>query len=248
MRSTTASSSSSDLTWAAARATAPGSAVNGAASQGAAAAAWPGVAGEAAGEAVWDGRAAPAPDGRARPKKADRTRRDFRVLLSLGDIASPGGEGAPGAGRGNRSDFIMPFGRPESQARCRIGPAFPRKCHCTAIRFAGDEMTASSLSRGIALAVVLAVPPAGATPGTPPPSPPTRLAAVVLTPTEVKLTWGARAVADTEVRVELRALDGAFEDVGAVPGAYRAALVQGLQPATAYVFRVRAARGGAFSA
>jgi len=108
-------------------------------------------------------------------------------------------------------------------------------------------MTGRSLSRGLALALVLAVPPAGATPGTPPPSPPARLAAVVLTPTEVKLTWGARAVGDTEVRVELRALDGAFADVGAVPGAYRAALVQGLQPATAYVFRVRAARGGVFS-
>jgi hypothetical protein len=112
-------------------------------------------------------------------------------------------------------------------------------------------MTGSRLSRGLALAVVLAmalaVPPAGATGGVPPPSPPARLAVVVLTPTEVKPTWGARAVADTEVRVELRTLDGAFADVGAVPGAYRAALVQGLQPASAYVFRVRAARAGVFS-
>ncbi|HEY2290612.1 MAG TPA: fibronectin type III domain-containing protein [Thermoanaerobaculia bacterium] len=108
-------------------------------------------------------------------------------------------------------------------------------------------MTGSSLLRGLALAVALAAPPAGATPGTPPPSPPARLAVVVLTPTEVKLTWGARAVADTEVRVELRTLAGAFADAGAVPGAYRSALVQGLQPATAYVFRVRAARGGVFS-
>jgi hypothetical protein len=103
------------------------------------------------------------------------------------------------------------------------------------------------LPRWLALAMLLAVPPAGAAPGTPP-SPPARLAAVALTPTEVKLTWGARAVADTEVRVELRTLDGAFEDVGAVPGLSRAALVQGLQPATAYVFRVRAARGGLSSA
>src|SRR5947208_2409932 len=112
----------------------------------------------------------------------------------------------------------------ERDTRYRIGPAFSRKCHCTAIRFTGDEMTGSRLSRGLALAVVLAmalaVPPAGATGGVPPPSPPARLAVVVLTPTEVKLTWGARAVADTEVRVELRTLDGAFADVGAVPGAY----------------------------
>jgi Fibronectin type III domain len=104
-------------------------------------------------------------------------------------------------------------------------------------------MTGRSLLRGLALAAALAAPAGAQTP----PSPPNRLAAVVLTPTEVKLTWGARAVAGTEVRVELRTLDGAFEDVGAVPGGSRAALVQGLQPATAYVFRVRVARGSAFS-
>ncbi|MFL6258421.1 MAG: fibronectin type III domain-containing protein [Thermoanaerobaculia bacterium] len=100
------------------------------------------------------------------------------------------------------------------------------------------------LPRWLALAMLLAAPPAGAQT---PPSPPTRLAAVTLTPTEVKLTWRARAVEGTEVRVELRTLDGAFEDVGAVPGLSRAALVQGLQPATGYVFRVRAARPGTFS-
>jgi hypothetical protein len=107
-------------------------------------------------------------------------------------------------------------------------------------------MTGRSLLRGLALAAALAVPPAAAQ--TPPPSAPTQLTVVTLTPTEVKLTWRARAVGGTEVRVELRTLDGvAFEDVGAVPGGSRAALVQGLQPATAYVFRVRAAREGVTS-
>src|SRR4051794_1486381 len=101
MRSTTASSSASDLTWAAASATAAGSAVNGAASQGAAA-----VGGGVLGGAWREGRAAPA--GRARATRADRARRDFRVLLRLRDIASPGGEGAPGAGRRERGDFTMP--------------------------------------------------------------------------------------------------------------------------------------------
>src|SRR3982751_4533656 len=101
MRSTTASSSASDLTWAAASATAPGSAVNGAASQGAAAA-----GGGVDVEVWWGGRAAPA--GKARATRADRARRDFRVLLRLRDIASPGGEGAPGAGRRERGDFTMP--------------------------------------------------------------------------------------------------------------------------------------------
>jgi hypothetical protein len=104
-------------------------------------------------------------------------------------------------------------------------------------------MTGRRLPRWLALAALLAAPAFAQTP----PSPPTQLAAVTLTPTEVKLTWRARAVEGTEVRVELRALDGTFADVGSVPGGSRAALVQGLQPATAYVFRVRAARGGAFS-
>lgn len=104
-------------------------------------------------------------------------------------------------------------------------------------------MTGSRLSRGLALAALLAAPAGAQTP----PLPPNRLDAAALTPTEVKLTWKTRAVEGTEVRVELRTLDGAFADVGAVPGASRAALVQGLQPATAYVFRVRAARAGVFS-
>src|SRR3954447_6625176 len=101
MRSTTMSSSSSALTLAAAWATAPGSAVNGAPSQGAA----------AAGGGVGAERAAPAPDGKARPARASKARSDFRVLLSLRDIASPGGEGAPGLGRWERDDFSMPFRR-----------------------------------------------------------------------------------------------------------------------------------------
>jgi len=80
-----------------------------------------------------------------------------------------------------------------------------------------------------------------------PPAAPSRLAAVPLTPTAVKLTWKDRATGATEYRVEVRTLDGAFEDVGAVPAGSREAEVQGLQPATAYVFRIRAGRSGTFS-
>jgi hypothetical protein len=111
-------------------------------------------------------------------------------------------------------------------------------------------MTGRCPSIGLVLAAaLLAVYPAAARAAAgPPPSPPTLLAAVTLTPTEVKLTWRARDVAGTEARVELRTLDGSFADVGGVPGGSRGALVQGLQPATAYVFRVRAARGAVFSA
>ena len=80
-----------------------------------------------------------------------------------------------------------------------------------------------------------------------PPAAPGRLAAVTLTPTAAKLTWRDRAADETEYRVEVRTIDGAFEDVGAVPAGSREAEVQGLQPATAYVFRIRAGRSGAFS-
>ncbi len=80
-----------------------------------------------------------------------------------------------------------------------------------------------------------------------PPAAPGRLAAVTLTPTAAMLTWKDRAADETEYRVEVRTIDGVFEDVGAVPAGSREAEVQGLQPATAYVFRIRAGRSGAFS-
>ena len=80
-----------------------------------------------------------------------------------------------------------------------------------------------------------------------PPVAPSRFAAVTLTPTAAKLTWKDRATDETEYRVEVRTIDGAFEDVGAVPAGSKEAEVQGLQPATAYAFRIRAGRSGTFS-
>jgi hypothetical protein len=100
---------------------------------------------------------------------------------------------------------------------------------------------------GLALAAALAAAPLAAAEG-PPPAAPTRLAAAILTPTEARLTWKDRAGDETEYRVEVRTVDGVFADVGAVPAGYSAALLQGLLPATAYVFRVRAGRAGVFSA
>ncbi len=80
-----------------------------------------------------------------------------------------------------------------------------------------------------------------------PPSSPVRLAAEVLSPTEAKLTWRDRAAGETAYRVEVRTVDGEFADVGFVPANSSVAFVQGLTPATGYVFRVRAARQGIFS-
>jgi len=107
-------------------------------------------------------------------------------------------------------------------------------------------MTGRPPSLGAALLLAsLSAPLAAAPP--PPLSPPGHLAALALTPTEAKLTWLDRASDETEVRVEVRTLDAAFIDVGALPAGATAALVQGLQPATGYVFRVRAGRTGTFS-
>jgi fibronectin type III domain protein len=82
----------------------------------------------------------------------------------------------------------------------------------------------------------------------PPPAGPRRLAARALSPTEVELTWLDRATDETEYRVEVRTVDGEFGDVGAVGAGATLAFVQGLTPATGYVFRVRAGRLGIFSA
>ncbi|HEV2846836.1 MAG TPA: fibronectin type III domain-containing protein, partial [Thermoanaerobaculia bacterium] len=82
--------------------------------------------------------------------------------------------------------------------------------------------------------------------GDPPPAP-LRLQATAASPVEVRLTWKLRIRDAKEVRVEVRTVDGAFVDIGAVDGDSGAAILLGLEPATSYVFRVRAARGGAFS-
>ncbi|MEO6196219.1 MAG: fibronectin type III domain-containing protein [Thermoanaerobaculia bacterium] len=96
----------------------------------------------------------------------------------------------------------------------------------------------AALCLGLFCAVAVAAAPLAA---------PGRLAAVTLTATAAQLTWKDRAAGETEYRVEVRTIDGAFEDVGAVPAGSREAEVQGLQPATAYVFRIRAGRSGTFS-
>jgi hypothetical protein len=106
-------------------------------------------------------------------------------------------------------------------------------------------LPALGLAAIAAIAMMTAVPLAAA------PSPdPARLVAVALSPTAAKLTWTDRgAVGVTEYRVELKAIDGEFADIGGVPagGVPPVAFVQGLQPASAYAFRVRASRSGLLS-
>lgn len=86
----------------------------------------------------------------------------------------------------------------------------------------------------------------GAAPGAP--ARPTRLTARGISTTEIELTWNDNANDETEYRVEVRTLHGTFQDVGAVGPDSTGAVVEGLEPATAYVFRIRANGPGGFSA
>lgn len=77
---------------------------------------------------------------------------------------------------------------------------------------------------------------------------PSHLVAEAISPTEVRLTWTDESTGETGFRIEVRSLTGDFVETGTVPPDTTTAVVQGLSPATAYVFRVRAAGTGIFSA
>lgn len=85
----------------------------------------------------------------------------------------------------------------------------------------------------------------GAAPSLPAPG---HLTAEAISPTAVRLTWSDESTAETGFRIEVRSLAGDFAETGSVPADTTTAVVQGLLPATAYVFRVRAAGAGVFSA
>lgn len=101
---------------------------------------------------------------------------------------------------------------------------------------------------GLAFAGVLLAVPLAAKAAVPrPPNAPSHLTAQAVSPVEVLLSWKDEAADETEVRVEVRTIDGGFADVGAVGANATAAILQGLNPATRYVFRVRSGRLGIFS-
>jgi hypothetical protein len=81
-----------------------------------------------------------------------------------------------------------------------------------------------------------------------PPAAPTGLTAEVLSMTEIQLRWTDNASGEFEVRVEVRSLGGDFHDVGGLGSNAVVAIVAGLEPASAYSFRVRARGPGGFSA
>lgn len=80
------------------------------------------------------------------------------------------------------------------------------------------------------------------------PAKPTNLVATVLSTTTVRLTWNDNATNETGYRVEVRTLTGDWAEVLQPVANSTSAEVTGLQPATGYVFRVRAVKSGEASA
>jgi len=74
----------------------------------------------------------------------------------------------------------------------------------------------------------------------PTPDAPTNLHAFPVSTTAIGLTWQDNATDETEYRIEMRTLGGAFTDVGSAPANATSAEIGGLTPATGYIFRVKA--------
>ena len=82
------------------------------------------------------------------------------------------------------------------------------------------------------------------------PAAPTNLKAVADpgSTTEIDLTWTDAATNETGFRIEQRTLNGNFQEVGTAPANSTSYTVDGLDPKTFYLFRVRASgSGGTFS-
>jgi len=72
------------------------------------------------------------------------------------------------------------------------------------------------------------------------PAAPSNLRASAASPTQVDLDWNDNSNNETGFRIEARAGNGAFQDLGGVNANATAATIVNLQPSTTYTFRVRA--------
>ncbi len=80
------------------------------------------------------------------------------------------------------------------------------------------------------------------------PAAPTGLTASPLSTTEILLAWNDNATDETEYRIEIRTPTTVFADIGPVPANAEEVEIIELDPATTYVFRIRATNASGFSA
>lgn len=80
------------------------------------------------------------------------------------------------------------------------------------------------------------------------PAAPTGLTATPLSTTEILLAWNDNATNETEFRIEVRTPTTAFVDIGSVPANTEEVEIIELDPASTYLFRVRAANASGSSA
>ncbi len=81
-----------------------------------------------------------------------------------------------------------------------------------------------------------------------PPAAPSNLAAAVVGPTQIRLSWHDNSSDETEFRIEQATGNGAFSDRGGVNANTTTVDIVSLQPQTTYRFRVRARNGSLNSA
>lgn len=77
------------------------------------------------------------------------------------------------------------------------------------------------------------------------PAAPSNLQAVAQSPSEIELTWKDNSGNETGFRIERRTIGGTYQEVATTGANDTNAVIPGLDPATFYLFRVRAAGGGA---
>ena len=109
----------------------------------------------------------------------------------------------------------------------------------------GGGATLDAAHRTATLTILDDDAPAG---GGSPPAAPSDLQTVAQSTTQVALSWVDHAGNETGFRIEQRKVDGSFQEVATAGANATGAVVAGLQPSTFYLFRVRAAGGGGFSA
>ncbi len=80
------------------------------------------------------------------------------------------------------------------------------------------------------------------------PVPPSNLAAVAVSSSEIFLTWNDNSTNETSFRIEQRPLGGTFEQIGGPGSGGTQFTASGLEPLTTYEFRVRAANNSGASA